>query len=343
MGTFIASVIVFGLLIVIHELGHFMVAKAVGIKVREFSLGFGPKLVSAGRGETAYNLRAFPLGGFVSMAGMDPSEENEADEDRGFNKKTVAQRMAVIFAGPLMNMLLAIVILAVIFMVYGVPDRPSTTVQATLPGKPAAAAGIQPGDRIVEINGQRVEDWNDLSKSVGANPDRQISVVVERNQKRLTLQVETYRNEEGAGMIGIQPAPQKTGPLNALVSGVRYTALISYQIMATIVRGIAGQASLELGGPVLIVATINEAVRSVSWFMNLMSLSAFLSISLGLFNLFPIPALDGSRLVFLFLEKLRGRPVEPERENFIHMIGFGLLLLLFVVITYNDILRLVVR
>ncbi|MFZ5634820.1 MAG: RIP metalloprotease RseP [Bacillota bacterium] len=341
MDTFLASVIVFGLLIFIHELGHFMVAKLVGIKVHEFSMGFGPKLISLPRGETSYNLRAFPLGGFVRMAGMDPSEENEVEEERGFNSKTVMQRMGVIVAGPLMNFVLAVFVLAFIFMVYGVPDIPSTRVQDVLQGKPAALAGIRPGDVIVEIDGKRVENWDDLSKTVGASPDRRLNIVVERDKERLTFQVVPYRNEKGLGMIGIQPAPKKVGPLTALISGGRYTAFISYQIMEYLFKGIARQVPLELGGPVRIVATINEAVQSVSWFINLMSLSAFLSISLGLFNLFPIPALDGSRIMFLLLEKLRGRPVEPERENFIHMVGFGLLLLLFVVITYNDILQLI--
>lgn len=340
MDTFLASVIVFGLLVFFHELGHFVVAKLVGIKVHEFSLGFGPKLLSLPRGETSYNLRAFPLGGFVRMAGMDP-EENEADEERGFNKKTVAQRIGVIIAGPVMNFVLAIILLAVIFMVYGVPDKPTNRVQDLLPGKPAEVAGIRPGDVIVEIDGKKVENWDQLSKAVGASPDRQLNIVVERGKERLSLKVVPYRDEKGLGKIGIHPAPKKVDPLTALGSGARYTAILSYQIIEYLGRGIARQVPLELGGPVRIVATINEAVQSTSWFINLMSLSAFLSISLGLFNLFPIPALDGSRILFLLLEKLRGRPVEPQRENFIHMVGFGLLILLIVVITYNDILQLI--
>ncbi len=341
MDTFIASIIVFGLLIFIHELGHFLAAKLAGIKVHEFSLGFGPKLMSFSRGETSYNLRVFPLGGFVRMAGMDPAEENCAVDERGFNKKTVSQRIGVIFAGPLMNFILAVVLLAVIFMVYGVPDMPTTRVQDTLPGRPAAAAGIMPGDVIVEIDGKRIATWDDLSKTVAASAGRKLNITVERGGERLTFQVVPFRNEKGIWMIGIQPAPKKVDLLTALVSGTKYTALLSYQILEYLGKGIARQVPLELGGPVRIVATINEAVRSTSWFVNLISLSAFLSISLGLFNLFPIPALDGSRILFLVLEKIRGKPVEPQRENFIHMIGFGLLLLIIVIITYNDILQLI--
>ncbi|MFZ5649549.1 MAG: RIP metalloprotease RseP [Bacillota bacterium] len=341
MSTFLASVIVFGVLIFFHELGHFAVAKLVGIKVHEFSLGFGPKLLSLVRGETAYNLRAIPLGGFVRMAGMDPNEPSDTEEDRSFNKKPVLHRVAVIFAGPLMNFVLAMVLLAVVFMAYGLPDVPTTTVQDTLKGKPADVAGIRGGDVIAEIDGKRIDNWEQLSKTVGASPGRELSVTVLRNGERHSFKVVPYRDDKGMGKIGIHPAPKKVDPFTALASGGKYIVVMSYQILDYLGRGIVGLVPLELGGPVRIVATINEAVRSTSWFINLMSLSAFLSVSLGLFNLFPIPALDGSRILFLFIEKLRGRPVEPQKENFIHMVGFGFLIVLIVVITYNDILQLI--
>ncbi|NTW06182.1 MAG: RIP metalloprotease RseP, partial [Peptococcaceae bacterium] len=338
---FFASVIVFGILVFFHELGHFMVAKLVGIKVREFSLGFGPKLVSISKGETAYNLRAFPLGGFVSMAGMDPGEESPDDEERGFNSKTVGERIAVIIAGPMMNFILASILLAIIFMSYGVPDKPSNTVQGTLAGKPAELAGIKPGDTITAINGIKVISWDQLSETVGRNPDKALNITIERGSEKLSLSVVPYRDEKNIGKIGIMPAPTKVGPVRAMVSGVKYTGLLSYQIIDYLGKGIAQKVPLELGGPVQIVATINEAVESSNWLLNLVSLAAFLSISLGLFNLFPIPALDGSRIIFLLIEKLRGKAVEQSKENFIHMVGFALLLLLIVFITYNDVLHLV--
>lgn len=341
MFTFIASIVIFGVLIFFHELGHFAVAKLVGIKVHEFSLGFGPKIISLPRGETAYNLRAIPLGGFVRMAGMDPTETAEDDEHRHFNRKPILHRVGVIFAGPLMNFVLAILLLAVIFMSYGLPDVPTTKVQDTLEGKPAHMAGIRAGDVISEIGGKKIESWDQLSNTVGANPGRDLDITVIRNGERLTFKVVPYQDERGLGKIGIHPAPKKVGPITALVSGGKYIFLMSFQILDYLGKGIAGLVPLELGGPVRIVATISEAVRSTSWFINLMSLSAFLSVSLGLFNLFPIPALDGSRILFLLIEKLRGKPVEPQRENFIHMVGFGLLMALIVVITYNDVLQLI--
>ncbi|MFZ5597894.1 MAG: RIP metalloprotease RseP [Bacillota bacterium] len=342
MGTFFASVVVFGLLVFFHELGHFSLAKLVGIKVYEFSLGFGPRIFSLSRGETAYNLRVFPLGGFVRMAGMDPSEEiAPEDREKVFSSKSVLQRIGVIFAGPAMNFVLAIILLAVVFMAYGLPDVPSTTVRNTLPGSPAEQAGIQAGDKIVEINGSRVENWDYLSKTVSSNAGKQLDITVERKGQRLTFKVTPYTSENGAGKIGIQPVPKKVGPVAALGLGAKYTWTMSKQIIEYLGLGIAGKAPLELGGPVKIVSVIGEAVSSTAWIVNLLGLSAFLSVSLGLFNLFPIPALDGSRIVFLLLEKLRGKPVEPQKENFIHMVGFGLLILLIMVITYNDILQLI--
>lgn len=339
MDTVLASIIVFGVLIFFHELGHFMVAKMVGIKVLEFSLGFGPKLISIPSKETEYNLRVFPLGGFVRMAGMDP-DESEEEDDRGFNRKSVMERISVIAAGPIMNFLLTILLLAFIFTTHGLPEL-TTVVQEVIEGRPAALAGIRAGDRIVEINNNRMETWDDLKRTVAANPDRELKIIIERDQERISYKVVPYRDDKGQGLIGIQPTQKKVGPLMALVAGTKYTVRMCYQIMDYLGKGITRQAPLELGGPVIIVATINDAVRSTSWLVNLVSLSAFLSVSLGLFNLFPIPALDGSRIVFLVLEKLRGRPVEPKKENFIHMIGFGLLIMLIVVITYNDILRLI--
>lgn len=342
MVTFIASVFVFGMLIFFHELGHFMVAKLVGIKVHEFSLGFGPKLFGILRGETSYNLRALPLGGFVRMAGMDPNEEeDEKDEERGFNKKTIGQRIAVIFAGPLMNFLLAVVLLALIFAFQGLPVA-TTGIEDVLPGYPAEKAGIVAGDKIVAVNGQRVENWEELVGLINQKPEENIKVTVVRNGTERQLEMKTVRDEKGLGKIGIVPAKgfRKMNLFQSLVLGVEWTGRVTFMILDFISKMIFGQAPADLGGPVRVVNEIGKAAQIGFFF--LLQLAAFLSINLGLFNLFPIPALDGSRILFLAWEKLRGRPVDPVKENFIHLVGFGLLLLLMVVITYNDILHIFV-
>lgn len=338
MQTFWASILVFGLLIIFHELGHFIAAKRVGIKVHEFSVGFGPKLLSIPRGETAYNLRLFPLGGFVRMAGMDPAEEVE-DEEKSYKNKTVGQRAAVIAAGPLMNFLLAALLLMVIFMVHGFPT-PTTTIGKLVPGQPAENAGLKPGDRIIAINDQPVTRWEDITSLVNAHPGQPITVTVLRDGGKEKFKLVTAVNAEGRGMIGIYPRQEMRplGPFAALYRGMEYTVRLSGLILEFVGRMIVGQAPAEVGGPVRIVQEIHTAVQL--GFFYLLQLAAFLSINLGLFNLLPIPALDGSRLLFLALEGLRGRPVDPTKENFVHLVGFGLLLLLIMVITYKDILGL---
>jgi regulator of sigma E protease len=338
MTTFWASILVFGMLIFFHELGHFAIAKLVGVRVHEFSLGFGPKLVGFTRKETTYNLRIFPLGGFVRMAGMDPDEEMEED-GTGFGEKTVLQRISVIFAGPLMNFVLAALLLASIFVFQGLPVS-GTEIESVLPDRPAAQAGFQDGDRIVAIDGEPVNNWERVVELISSSPGEELEITVERDDARLTLDVVPETHEDGRGWIGIQPKPEfeKQNPLAAVIHGVKYTVQVTVLIFDFIGQMIFGEAPADLGGPVRVVYEINRAAEL--GFVYLLQLAAFLSINLGLFNLFPIPALDGSRIIFLILEWIRGKPVDPAKENFIHLVGFGLLLMLIVFITYNDVLEL---
>jgi regulator of sigma E protease len=341
MLTLIASVFVFGLLIIFHEFGHFVVAKMIGIKVNEFSLGFGPKILTVTGGETTYNLRLVPLGGFVNMAGMDPNEEtDEKDIERGFNKKSVWQRIAVIFAGPLMNFFLAALLFAVIFVSQGQPVPSSGTgIGDVNPGYPAEIAGLTAGDKIVAVDGIAVDNWNDMAKLINERPEKDISVVVLRGDSELLIEMKTIRDGDGLGKIGIYPAEEyvKVGLLQSISLGVQWTVAFTVVIMEFLSRMIFGQVPAELGGPVRIVNEIGVAAQL--GFIMLLKLAAILSLNLGLFNLFPIPALDGSRILFLVWEKIRRRPVDPVKENFIHLVGFALLMLLMLIITYNDILQ----
>ena len=341
MQTFWAAVFVFGLLIIFHELGHFLLAKAAGVKVHEFSIGFGPKLFGIPRKETAYNLRLFPLGGFVRMAGMDP-EEKDVDEERSFQKKPVILRMLIILSGPLMNFVLAIFIAAFVLVFQGM-SVPTTTVGQVQPGGPAEKAGLLPGDRIIAVDGREIGQWTDLTEEIGARPGQPLSLLVERGGERREFRMVPYADEQGKGKIGVYPAQelQRLNPFSALAAGAEYTVRLTGVIVAFLGQMITGKAPADLGGPVRIVWEINRAAEL--GFFSLLQLAAFLSVNLGLFNLFPIPALDGSRLLFLAVEGLRGRPVDPVKENFIHFVGFGLLLLVIVVITYNDILQLFLK
>ncbi|MDD2553324.1 MAG: RIP metalloprotease RseP [Desulfotomaculaceae bacterium] len=341
MTTFIASVFVFGLLIVFHEFGHFIVAKIVGIKVYEFSLGFGPKLLDVSGEETLYTVRLLPLGGFVRMAGMDPEEEvDEKDLNRGFNKKTVGQRIAVIFAGPFMNFLLAALLFVVVFSLQGEPVASSgTRIGDINPGYPAQAVGLAAGDKIVAVDGKTVDKWADLVTMINERPEQNISVVVLRDGSELQFALTTVKSEDGRGLIGIYPTEEyvKIGFLQSISLGIEWTVRFTVAIIDIVFKMILGQAPAELGGPVRVVSEIGNAAQL--GFVILLKLAALLSVNLGLFNLFPIPALDGSRILFLVWEKIIRRPVDPAKENFIHLIGFGLLMLLIVAVTYNDIIQ----
>lgn len=337
MTTAIAAIVIFGLLIFIHELGHFLVAKRAGVLVYEFALGFGPKLFGFRRGDTDYSLRAVPLGGFVRMAGMDPNEE-EVERHQSFQHKPLRTRMAVIFAGPFMNFVLAAVLFAAIFMIQGYPVA-STTVQEVMPGHPAETAGIEPGDRIVAIDGREITNWDELANSIERNPGVPLVITVERSGHRQDISVTPERVDDRV-LIGIVPqaALEKAGVIRALVGGVEYTVRLTALIITFLGEMIFNQAPLDVGGPVRIVSEIGIAAQQ--GMVMLLNMAAFLSVNLGLFNLFPIPALDGSRLLFLGWEGITRRPISPEKEGAFHLVGFALLLMLIVVITYNDIRQL---
>jgi regulator of sigma E protease len=351
--TIVSTVVVLGLLVFIHELGHFAVAKAVGVKVYEFSIGFGPKVFGFSIGDTTYNIRIVPLGGFVRMAGMDQKDdEAEAvegqekevlDPEKSFANKTILQRMAVIAAGPIMNFILASLLISLIFIVSGIPEL-TTKIGEVLKGEPASIAGLMAGDKIVTINTQPINNWEDVVKIIHQNPKQTLEFSVERAGTNIVLSVPTKQDaSSGAGFIGIKPAePQMVHKdvLSSLGLGAVYTVKVTGLIASFVGQMITQEQPTEqLGGPVRITMEIGKAAKS--GLMNVIQLAAILSINLGLFNLFPIPALDGSRLLFLLWEALRGKPVDPAKENLVHLVGFALLLLLMVFVTFNDISKLI--
>ena len=351
MLTTLAIVFVFGSMVMIHELGHYMVAKWIGVKVIEFSFGFGPKIVGYQGKETLYALRVIPLGGFVKLHGMDAEVDANGQaviapshDSRSFMNKPVWQRMAVIVAGPIMNFVLAIILFVGVFAYLGIPEQGNTnTIGSLVSGKPAVASGIQPGDKILAVNNELTPNWTRLTEVIHAKPDQVLSLTIERNngKEHQTVALKTEKDAQtGQGMIGIAPEIiythasiiQSTG--FGLVRTVDFTKFI----MVTLVQMITGKIPAEVGGPVMIAQEIGEGARA--GLANLLSLTGVLSIQLGLINLFPIPALDGSRLVFLLIEGVRGKPLKPEKENMIHLVGFVLLMALMIAVTYKDVLRL---
>lgn len=332
MSIFLA-IMIFGVLIFVHELGHFFIAKVNDVKVHEFSLGMGPRILNYQKEETEYSLRILPIGGYVKMAGMDPEDE---EDPRGFNKKSVLQRMAVIFAGPLMNFITALLFFVLVFMVVGIPSN-SPVIQV-ISGHPAEKAGIESGDKILQINETKVTTWEDVVKIIHAHPNEKVELSIKRDEKNLKIMVTPELDEaSGKGLIGITQSFERQGFIKAINMGITQAYQFTKLLIGALFQMITGAIEPELAGPVGVVQMVGEAARV--GIASVLTFAGILSINLGLINLFPIPALDGSRLIFLGIEGLRGRPIDPAKENFIHLIGFALLMLLMIVITYQDILR----
>lgn len=335
----IISLLVLSLLICVHELGHFTVAKLVGIKVDEFSIGFGPRLLGIKPGDgTAYSLRLLPLGGYVKMAGMEPDD----NRPNGFNKKGLGQRLAVIVAGSATNFLTAVLLFIIIFCFIGIPVASNANVIGeVIPGSPADRAGLQPGDRIVMVDDQATRDWSSIASlihnSMGATTQLQIERSGRHSRVELTPE---YEPQLKIWQIGIRQGVnwQKQGFGKAVALGLSQTVEFSRSILAGLLGMITGAIpARDIAGPIGITQMIGDAVRSGMAY--LLSFMAVLGINLAIVNMLPIPALDGSRLIFLLIEWLRGRPVDPAKENIVHMVGFALLMVLFLLISYNDLAR----
>lgn len=332
MQTFIASVFVFGLLILVHELGHYFVARLTGIKVLELAIGFGPKIFGWTKNNIDYSLRAVPLGGFCRLLGESPEEAKLPDS---FPQKPVLSRAAVLIAGAAMNLFLAILVFFIIFFfIAGAPVNDSGKIGYIVDDFPAQEAGLQTGDIIRSIEGQPISGWEDIITIISARPEQAITVEIERDGSVKEYNIVTI-TEPGSerGIIGIGQPIERFRFLASLgLSFERFGMVI-----ASIFQVLTGQAPLDVAGPVGIVFVIGEVAQT--GFVNLLLLTALISISLGIMNLLPIPALDGGRLLFLMVEAVRGKKIDPEKEGMIHFIGFALLIVLILFITYQDILR----
>lgn len=335
MTTLWASIFVFGLLIVFHELGHFLAAKKADIKVEEFAIGMGPKIFSKQIGETLYSLRLLPLGGYNKMAGM---EAEDVPDERGFNSKSVLQRMWVIVSGSLMNFVLAAILFTTIFAFVGIPNI-TTEIGNVIEGKPAHNAGLYPGDVITAVNGEQVDKWSEVVTIIHTHPEEPIQLKILRDGQILEVTViPELEPNQGIGLIGIESGEVKwetQGFFQSIYQAVIQTIQFAILILVSLGQMITGQMSADVVGPVGIVQEIGNSAKV--GIPHLLNLAAIISINLGLFNLLPIPALDGSRLVFLLIEGVRRKPIDPNKENFVHLIGFALLMLLVIMITYKDI------
>ncbi len=332
--TIIYAILIFCLLIFVHELGHFMVAKACGVKVNEFAIGMGPAFFKKQRGETLYALRIFPIGGYCAMEG----EDEDSEDPRAFNNKPAWQRALVLAAGSFMNLLTCVVLLIIIAFWAG---QASTTIDQVTPDSPAYEAGIQSGDTIVAIDGRKIDNWDDLIEGIGYSKEKTAEVTVERDGSELTLTTELeYNKEQKRNMIGITPVMERHF-FASFGAGIRNTGNMTVMMYDVLRQLLTGDVSVkELSGPVGIVYAVNETAKSGA--MYVVYLAALLSLNLAIINMLPLPALDGGRLLFLVIRKITGRRVTDEMEGRIHFIGIMLLMLLMVYVTFNDVIKYVI-
>ncbi len=332
MQTIIAAIFVFGLLILAHELGHYYIARLAGIRVLELAIGFGPKIIGWSKKGTDYSLRAVPLGGFCRLMGENPEEAEDPDS---FPQKPILSRMAVLLAGSGMNLILALVVFFLIFFfIVGTPSE-NAKIGNVVEDSPAEDIGLEVGDVITAVDGETIDTFRDLVLVVSERPNEHFEITVDRNGQELSYMVTaTEEQETGRGIIGIGQKLDRYNFILSIEQSFRQYAMI----LASFYHVLSGQAPMDVAGPLGIVHVIGEVAQT--GFVNLLMLTALISINLGIINLLPIPALDGGRILFLVIEAVRGRPVEPEKEGFIHFIGFALLITLILFITYQDVLRL---
>lgn len=354
MSMVIGLVIVLGVLIFFHELGHFLVAKAFGVGVEKFSLGFGPKLASKTVGRTEYRLSALPLGGYVKMVGEQPdSEVDPEDADYSFNNKPVHQRMLIVAAGPFSNFILCVVIFFVLFAAIGVMDL-KPVVGEVRQDSPAEAAGLENGDVIAAIDGSEVETWQDMAEFVSQSRGGQITFTIERDGSRKNFKIspekDTVENvfgeEQERYIVGITAAGEtetiRLNPVEAMGESLTRTWLIIKLTVVSVVKLIQGTLSLDtLGGPIMIAEMAGEQVDHGA--VSLLSFIALVSVNLGILNLLPVPVLDGGHLVFFAIEAAKGSPVSLRSREIAQQIGIFLLMMLMVFVFYNDIMRIITR
>jgi len=358
--TFLWAIVLFGLLIFFHELGHFIFSKIVGVKVLKFSLGFGPKILGKRIGETEYLISAIPLGGYVKPLGEDPGEELPEDErHRAFNTQPLRNRALIVMAGPFFNMFLAYIIF-VVFLAINVPvaipkiDSISTTIENVMEGSPAMEAGLKPDDTIISIDEVKVNDWGEMAEIFSKNPGKELTLRVKRGEEILTIKVTPeptkVKGEGGAeitiGRIGVSKKMDakiitSSGildiPLRAFEAVIAWCLLTLEVVIKLLIGSISAK---QLGGPILIVdAAAKAASVGLLPYFNLV---AIISVNLAILNLMPVPVLDGGHLMFMGVEAIMRRPLNERILMIANRIGMAILLMLITFVFYNDIVRVII-
>ncbi len=344
--TVVATVAIFGLVIFIHELGHFLSAKACGVKVNEFALGMGPKLISFGKKETKYSLRLLPIGGYVQMEG----EDFDSNDERAFFRKPVWKRIIIVAAGAFMNLVLGFLVVCIMTSVYTTAIS-STTVAQFNEGASTQASGLAVGDKILKINDRTVNIARDITLELQYDEDLVVDMVVLRNGEKVTLQGVKFDYTDAQDEITGES--YKNFVIDFKVLGIKKTffsvirqsfyesVAIAKTIWTSLGDLITNPQLNKISGVVGVGQVIGQAAGL--GFEYLLNILAFITINLGIFNLLPIPALDGGRLLFLVIEAIIRRPIPKKFEGVVHTVGFAILILLMLVVTFKDIFMLFVR
>lgn len=343
----LVALVVFGVIVTIHEGGHFFAAKKCGIKVNEFSVGMGPKILGWGKGETKYSLRLLPLGGYCAMEG----ENAESGDDRAFGNKSVWKRIIVVSAGAIMNILLGFILIIASASIFysAVPSLVIDEFHTTDTGKISASSydsGLEQGDRIISVDGSHMFSTTDFAYKLQSTNQETYTVKVMRDGEKVVLEnVKFYDSETGSKADFYVKALDKN-PVAILSYSLKETCAEAKLIWSSLADLLKGKYGInDMSGPVGVVSEIGEAASTGETLAeridSVLSLTIFITINIGIFNLLPIPALDGGRLVFLILEAIRRKPVPQKYEAAIHAAGMGLLLILVMVITVNDVGRLI--
>ncbi len=352
MISILSAVLVIGVLIFIHELGHFFVAKASGVAVERFSLGFGPPILTFKRGETEYCLSSIPFGGYVKMLGEDPSQEiSPSQYHRSFSHKPLFVKAAIVAAGPLANVILAVVTFFFVYALAGIPYLVPEIGEVSK-GSPAELAGIQKGDIIYKVSDTEIKTWNDFSEAIlkwqpGHEP---LSIIVKRGEEfvavKVTPTIKEVKNIFGESVrrpvIGVTVSGrvelEKANPFKAFIKSLEQTIYVSKLFFVTIVKLIQGIIPFStVGGPIMIAQMAGQQAQA--GFFPLLNFMALLSLNLAIINLLPLPALDGGHLVIFAIEAVTRRRIKEKAIEWIQRIGFALIIILMILVFYNDIVR----
>ena len=338
--SIIAFIVVIAVCVIVHEYGHYITARILGVQVHEFAFGMGPVVLQhRAKNNMLWSWRLFPVGGFCRLAGMNEEDEGESViPGKGFNEQSAWKRFLILLNGSAFNVALAVVLTALFLWGHGILDMDHTRIGEIMPGFPAEQAGLQVGDEIISVNGTEAAKWREMSELIRTegtkNPELTFSV--KRGQDLLTLTVNVPNNEEyGRPMLGVSPGYKRYGFAQACRSSLSYIYRMSMMMLQGLAEFVMGRQEADVTGPVGIASMSGKAMRSGVW--DFMTFIAIIALNLGILNLFPIPALDGGRLLFVLLEMITRRRLPEKVENWIHTAGFVVLISLMILITCKDV------